>query len=72
YAMQATPTASVAALYGLASATRSLLADKLTACSINYSNAVLQRNGLVTISLTFEQDGAKVTLMHQVNVVNSP
>ncbi|MEQ1600631.1 MAG: type II secretion system protein [Methylophilaceae bacterium] len=72
YAMQATPTASVAALYGLASATRSLLADKLTACSIHYDNAALQRNGIVTIALTFEQDNAKVTLMHQVNVVNSP
>lgn len=48
------------------------LATGLTACSIKYDSAVLQRNGIATIYLTLEQDSAKVTLMHQVNVVNSP
>jgi MSHA biogenesis protein MshO len=48
------------------------LATNLTTCQINYVSGVLLRNGVVTIYLGFTQDAAKVTLMHQVNVVNSP
>lgn len=50
----------------------SIIADGLTACNIQYSSGVLQRNGIVTTHLTLAQDGARVSLMHQVTVSNSP
>lgn len=52
--------------------TPSRLANGVTACNIQYTNGVLQRNGIVTIHLTLAQDGAQVSLMHQVTVSNSP
>jgi MSHA biogenesis protein MshO len=52
--------------------TPSIMATSLTACSIQYSNGVLQRNGIVTINLTLAQGGAQVSLMQQVSVSNSP
>lgn len=70
YAIQAAQPASVAALDGLATARR--LANNVTACDIDYTAGALERHGLVTIYLTLTQDGAKVSLMHQVNVVNTP
>lgn len=78
YAIQASQPVSLSAAQPASLVTTStqvapnLLASGLTACSIKYDNAVLQRNGLVTIYFTMQQDGAKVSLMHQVNVVNSP
>ncbi|MDI1299657.1 type II secretion system protein [Methylotenera sp.] len=70
YNMQTTQPASVTALNALTTA--KLMASNLSSCQINYVSGVLQRNGVVTIYLGFTQDVAKVTLMHQVNVVNSP
>lgn len=70
YAIQTTQPASVATLDGLTTARQ--LAANLTSCRINYVSGVLQRSGVVTIYLELTQDAAKVTLMHQVNVVNSP
>jgi MSHA biogenesis protein MshO len=70
YPIQATQPASVTALNGLATPRK--LATGLTACQVNYVPGVLQRSGVITIYLGFTQDVATVTLMHQVNVVNSP
>jgi MSHA biogenesis protein MshO len=70
YPIQTTQPASVSALNGLTTARK--LATGLTACQINYVPGVLQRSGVITIYLCFTQDVATVTLMHQVNVVNSP
>lgn len=70
YAIQATQPNSIAILNGLATPSR--LASGLTSCNINYLSGVLQRNGLVTTYLSLAQNSAKVSLMHQVTVVNSP
>jgi MSHA biogenesis protein MshO len=70
YPIQATQPASVSALNGLATARK--LATGLTTCQVNYVPGILQRSGVITIYLGFTQDVATVTLMHQVNVVNSP
>ncbi|MDP2071252.1 prepilin-type N-terminal cleavage/methylation domain-containing protein [Methylotenera sp.] len=70
YAIQPNQPASVAVLNGLATVRQ--LATNLTSCQINYVPGILQRSGVITIYLGFTQDVAKVTLMHQVNVVNSP
>jgi len=70
YAIQPNQPTSVAALNGLATART--LANGLTSCQVNYVPGVLQRSGVITIYLGFTQDVATVTLMHQVNVVNSP
>lgn len=70
YTMQATQPSNVATLNGLATARQ--LAANLSTCQINYVPGILQRSGVVTLYLGFTQDAATVTLMHQVNVVNSP
>jgi MSHA biogenesis protein MshO len=70
YAIQTTQPSTIVALNALATARK--LASNLTACQINYDSGVLVRNGVVTIYLGFTQDVAKVNLMHQVNVANSP
>lgn len=70
YATQANQPSTVATLNGLAAAR--ILANGLTICQVNYAPGVLQRSGVITIYLGFTQDAATVTLMHQVNVVNSP
>lgn len=70
YAIQPNQPSSVAALNGLA--TGRILANGLSSCKINYVPGILQRSGIITIYLGFTQDVATVSLMHQVNVVNSP
>ncbi len=70
YAIQPNQPTTVADLNGLAAAR--VLATGLTKCQVNYVPGVLQRSGIITIYLGFTQDAATVTLMHQVNVVNSP
>ena len=70
YAIQAAQPSSMSALNALTTSRQ--LAANLISCQINYVSGVLQRSGVVTIYLGFTQDAAKVTLMHQVNVVNSP
>lgn len=70
YTIQASQPASVATLNGLATARK--LASGLSSCRVNYVPGILQRSGVITIYLGLTQDVATVTLMHQVNVVNSP
>jgi MSHA biogenesis protein MshO len=70
YAIQASQPASISALNALATGRQ--LANNLSSCQINYIAGVLQRSGIVTIYLGFNQESAQVRLMHQVNVINSP
>ena len=72
YAIQAAQPSSITALNALPLTTARILASNLTTCQVNYVSGVLLRNGVVTIYLGFTQDVAKVALMHQVNVANSP
>lgn len=49
-----------------------ILVDGVTACVITYTPGVMMRNGLVTLALTLTQNGESATLMHQVEVLNTP
>lgn len=70
YPIQSGQPASIAALNGLATSRQ--LATNITSCQISYLSGVLQRSGVVTFYLGLTQDVANVTLVNQVNVVNSP
>jgi MSHA biogenesis protein MshO len=70
YAIQASQPTSTANLGGASNARQ--VANNLTFCQISYLPGVLQRSGIINITLEFTMDTAKVKLMHQVNVVNSP
>lgn len=72
YVFQATQPASVAVLDSLPSVQKHQLANNLSSCQITYTSGVLQRSGIVSINISMVEDSAKVTLMHQVNVANSP
>lgn len=48
-----------------------LLADKISACSIDYGNSN-PRNALVAISLTIMQGGESISLYHEIHVDNVP
>jgi len=70
YTIQTTQPSSIASLNALATARQ--LANNLTTCQISYSAGVLERSGIVTVYLGMTEGTARVNLMHQVNVVNSP
>ena len=72
YGFQPTQPVTLATLNGLAGATKAALATNVTACAFDYGAGVLQRYGLVSISLTVTQAGETVTLQNQVNVDNVP
>jgi MSHA biogenesis protein MshO len=72
YAIQSAQPASIAALNGLAGVTKALIAANVSGCAVNYASGVLERNGLVTVSLAITEQNETVTLVHQVNVVNTP
>ncbi|GAA5179895.1 type II secretion system protein [Niveibacterium umoris] len=48
------------------------LAGRVAACSIDYGQAAIDQNGLVSLSLTLRQNGESVTLTHEVLVNNVP
>jgi MSHA biogenesis protein MshO len=64
--VQPTPTAPPA------TGSSAILVDGVTACVITYAPGVQQRNGIVSISLTLSGNGENVTLLQQVDVLNSP
>ena len=70
YALQSAQPASIGTLNALA--TGHPIANNVTSCQIQYIPGALQRSGIVLIYLGLTQDTARVNLMHQVNVVNSP
>ncbi len=49
-----------------------ILVNGVTACAISYAPGVQQRNGIVSLRLTLTGNGESVTLMQQVDVLNSP
>ncbi len=70
YAIQSAQPASISALNALA--TKRQIAANVSSCQMRYVPGALQRSGIVVIYLSLTQDTAKVNLMQQVNVVNSP
>lgn len=72
YAIQATQPATLAALDALAGVTRARLVTDVSECAFSYANAVYQRNGLVSIRLKLTRNGESVTLVHQIDVMNTP
>ncbi|MDO8412596.1 MAG: prepilin-type N-terminal cleavage/methylation domain-containing protein [Gallionellaceae bacterium] len=52
-------------------ATSAVLADKVSSCAITY-NAINQRNGLVSITLTITRGGESISLYHETHVNNIP
>lgn len=70
YAIQSTQPASIGALNALTTGRQ--IAANVASCQVRYIPGALQRTGIVVIYLGLTQDTARVHLMHQVNVVNSP
>jgi len=58
--------------FGALSGSTAVLVDNVSACSFNYTPAVLQRNGLVVLSLSLTRNGETVQLLHQVEIQNTP
>jgi MSHA biogenesis protein MshO len=67
YAIQASQPATEAAI-GVAGA---LVAGRLSACSVDTDTTSVQDRGLVTITLTLEEQGEQIRLIHQVQLDNS-
>lgn len=66
YAKQATqPTA-------FAGASQAMLANTLSACSIDYTQAVINRDGLLSIRMQIQQNGDFVSLTHAIQINNTP
>ncbi|EUJ09823.1 prepilin-type N-terminal cleavage/methylation domain-containing protein [Methylophilaceae bacterium 11] len=70
YAIQSAQPASIGALNALTTGRQ--IAANVASCQMRYIPGALQRSGIVVIYLGLSQDTARVNLMHQVNVVNSP
>lgn len=52
--------------------TASILVSDVAACAFSYLPGVLQRNGIVVLLLTLTRNGEAVTLMQQVDILNTP
>lgn len=55
-----------------ASASSALLARNVSECIFSYAPGFTARNGLVTMRLSITEAGEKVTLYHEVHVINVP
>ncbi|GAA3929449.1 type II secretion system protein [Litoribacillus peritrichatus] len=53
-------------------AQKSTLVENVSACSFTYDAGNAQRSGLVTLRITLEDAGERVTLVHQIHVDNAP
>lgn len=49
-----------------------VLVDNVQGCSFTYTPGASQRNGLLSINLTLEANGETVSLMNQVEILNTP
>lgn len=58
--------------FGALGGSAAVLVDNVSNCSFSYAPAVLQRNGLVVLSLSLTRNGETVQLLHQVDVLNTP
>ena len=61
---QAQPTSGMGAA--------ALVTRGISGCRFTYDPGATQRAGLVTMELTLEEQGERITLLHQVHVVNAP
>ena len=65
YAIQATQPTSF-------SVTGTKLATRVASCSIDYTQAVIARDGLLSILLTLKQQGESISLTHEIQIHNAP
>lgn len=49
-----------------------LVTRHIESCQFTYAVGTSQRGGLVTLNLSLEKDGERITLLHQVHVGNTP
>jgi len=56
----------------LASASSHLLASRVADCTIDYQQAAIDQNGLLTLTLTIQRNNEKVTLSHAIAIHNVP
>ena len=56
----------------LASASSHLLANRVAGCAIDYQQAAIDQNGLLTLTLTIQRNNEKVTLTHAIAIHNVP
>ncbi len=56
----------------LASGTRALVVEGLTACTFTYVAGTASRDGLLTVALGVSEAAETVSLLHQVHVENAP
>lgn len=69
YAKQASQPLNPAILPGAVS---HLLAENVSACSVDYAQAVVDQYGLLSISLRLQRNGESVSLSHDIQVNNIP
>ena len=55
-----------------AGANRQLVSDAISSCTFDYTPGTAQRAGLVSARLEVADSGERITLQHQVHVVNAP
>lgn len=55
-----------------AAETSAVLVAGVSACALVYTPGALQRNGLVSMRIVLSRNGESVTLLHQVDVMNTP
>lgn len=72
YPIQSTQPASAATLNGLAGVSSAVAAGQVAGCVITYSSQVLQRNGMVRITLSLSKGGETIDLLEQISVLNTP
>lgn len=65
YAIQATQPTSF-------SVTGTKLATRVASCSIDYTQAVIARDGLLSILITLKQQGESISLTHEIQIHNAP
>ncbi|GAA5171146.1 type II secretion system protein [Viridibacterium curvum] len=53
-------------------ASTAVLASNIGACSVDYTQAAIDQNGLLYITLSIAQDGESVNLTHAMQVSNAP
>jgi MSHA biogenesis protein MshO len=66
------PTSFATTLPGCAAPASSVLVSGVSACELSYTPGALERNGLVSMRLVLSRNGESVTLLHQVDVMNTP
>jgi MSHA biogenesis protein MshO len=69
---QPTAFGASAAYPGCANVQSAVVVSGVSACSLNYTAAALQRNGIASIRIALSRNGETVTLFHQVAIMNSP